>query len=268
MDAFFQKQQELFAGGDAFVAVTLVDAAGSVPQDAGAKMLVTAAGLYAGTVGGGRVEAQAIELARAMLADSQANASEAATRFVDWSLQKDVGMTCGGRVKLYFERFNRPAWEIALFGAGHVALALVPLLLGFDLRLRVHDPREDWLAKLPAAPLLTKVRSDEPAGLVAGLPPEAFVLLMTQGHATDLPVLIEVLRTERPFPYVGVIGSKSKRAVLERELRAAGITEERIASFYCPIGLPIGSNHPREIAVSIAAQLLEVRDWTRNEAGT
>lgn len=269
MDHFFQKQQELFQTGDPFVAVTLVDAAGSTPQHPGAKMLVTGAGLYSGTVGGGRVEAKAIELARNMLSipgasDSTGESEEndSSTSFVDWSLQKDVGMTCGGRVKLFFERFNRPAWNVAVFGAGHVAIALARLLIGFDCRSRFYDPRAAWLEKLPGSSKLERIQCEQPAREVAGLSRNTFVLLMTQGHTTDVPVLAEALRADPPFPYVGVIGSKSKRAVMERELLEAGVPEDKLPAFYCPIGLPVGGNRPEEIAVSIAAQLLEVRDRT------
>jgi xanthine dehydrogenase accessory factor len=83
---------------------------------------------------------------------------------------------------------------------------------------------------------------------------------MTQGHATDFPVLLECLRREKSFPYLGVIGSKSKRAVLVKDLVAAGINPTRAEAFHCPIGLKLGRSEPAEIAVSIVAQLLQVRD--------
>src|SRR5882757_88916 len=101
------------------VVVTVVDTMGSVPQDRGAKMIVTAAGLHFGTVGGGKVETKAIAEARKMLDGG----IETTTHFVNWSLNKDVGMTCGGIVKLFFESFHVRRWEIVIFGAGHVANA-------------------------------------------------------------------------------------------------------------------------------------------------
>jgi xanthine dehydrogenase accessory factor len=93
---------------------------------------------------------------------------------------------------------------------------------------------------------------------VETLPGDAFVLALTQGHATDLPVLREALKVN--FPFVGVIGSRSKRATLERELREGGTPSKKIAKVQCPLGLPIGTNHPHEIAISITAALLEARD--------
>ena len=98
MPTFYEQLVALERESAAFVLVVLVDALGSTPQDTGAKMLVTPAGLLAGTVGGGRIEAQAIALAQELLATGASS-----PRFVNWSLKADVGMTCGGSVKLYFE---------------------------------------------------------------------------------------------------------------------------------------------------------------------
>jgi xanthine dehydrogenase accessory factor len=95
--------------------------------------------------------------------------------------------------------------------------------------------------------------------LVKTLPEDAFVLLMTMGHTTDKPILLEILRT-RSFPYLGVIGSDAKANILRRDIAEAGLPDEMKSAFYCPIGLALGTNHPYEIAVSVAAQLLEVRD--------
>jgi len=88
---------------------------------------------------------------------------------------------------------------------------------------------------------------------------KSFVLSLTKGHSSDRPVLRELLRKFPGFAYAGVIGSASKRAVLMRELREDGIPEELLEKVICPVGLPIGGNDPAEIAISIAAQLLEKR---------
>jgi xanthine dehydrogenase accessory factor len=85
---------------------------------------------------------------------------------------------------------------------------------------------------------------------------------MTMGHATDRPILRRAL-SERNFPFVGVIGSDAKSKILRRELVADGLTKKQADGFTCPVGLDFGSNHPHEIALSIAAQLLTVRDERR-----
>ncbi len=257
-DPFYDEIVSLRRAGTAFVAVILVEAVGSTPQDTGAKMLVTAAGRHSGTVGGGRLEARAVAHALQFLA---APSDPLPARFVSWTLKGDVGMTCGGAVKLYFEPHAAPAaaWPIAIFGAGHVAQAVVRVLLPLPCDLLVVDSRAEWLERLPRAPHLRAVQHASPAELVPTLPAHAFLLCLTQGHTTDRPVLHRAL-AERDFPFVGVIGSAAKAAVLRRELVAAGLPPARADAFHCPVGLDFGTNHPHEIALSIAAQLLTARD--------
>ena len=244
--------------GTAFVLVILTDALGSTPQDTGAKMLVTAAGLHTGTVGGGKLEAKALALAQEMLVDGVNR-----PHLVNWALKTDVGMTCGGSVKLYFEPHDGAGagakWPIWIFGAGHVAQALVPVLAALDCQLTIVDPRQDWLDRLPRARRARYLHSELPEELVHTMPDHAFLLCLTKGHAFDRPVLQRAL-AERSFPFVGVIGSEAKAKVLRKELLAGGLSAQRAEDFHCPVGLPFGGNDPREIALSIAAQLLTERD--------
>ncbi|MGI9455597.1 MAG: xanthine dehydrogenase accessory protein XdhC [Aeoliella sp.] len=249
---------ELSAAGLPFVSVSLVEASGSTPQDVGAKMLVDTDGLVYGTVGGGRVENKAIEHAQMVLSDQQSLASQ----LVDWNLQRDVGMTCGGIVKLYFESYNLRDWQIVIFGAGHVAQALVRCLLLLECRITCIDPRDEWLAKLPDSAKL-EVFQREPASYIAQLTGNEYLVSMTMGHRSDLPVLDAIFRRELNFPYVGVIGSAAKKKVLVRELVEAGFDESQVKeAFRCPVGLDLGTNQPGEIAVSIAAEMIKVRDQT------
>ena len=253
---FYEQLVVLERGGAAFVLVTLVESRGSVPQDTGAKMLVTAAGRHTGTVGGGRVEAQALALAQEMLAKNSAT-----PRFVEWTLKGDVGMTCGGAVKFYFEPHpaGGAAWTIAIFGAGHIAQALVPVLVPLPCKLAVFDTRADWVERIPRFRNLTATLLADLAPAVDALPNDTFVVCMTQGHKTDRPILLRALATKN-FPFIGVIGSDSKAAILRRELVVDGLPPARAEGFHCPVGLEFGTNHPHEIALSIAAQLLTERD--------
>jgi xanthine dehydrogenase accessory factor len=251
---FIEALNDLLATGEPFVSVTVVDTLGSTPQDRGAKMLVTRDGLAHGTVGGGKVEARAIAEAQGMLAEESAPK----TKFFQWSLEKDIGMTCGGIVRMYFEAFNVTRWNIVVFGAGHVAQALLDLLMKLDCRITCIDPRAEWLDRIPEHPHLRKVQSADMAAEVASIPDGSFVVLMTMGHTTDKPILLEILRT-RQFPYLGVIGSNAKAKRLRQDVLAAGLPEEMTRAFFCPVGLHFGSNHTHEIALSIAAQMLQIR---------
>ncbi len=242
------------AGTD-LILVTVAAARGSVPADAGAKILVAREGLLSGTVGGGRIEARAIAEALELLDSSEK------TRLHRWNLQQDIGMTCGGEMTLLFERIPaKPPWHIVIFGAGHIVQALVPVLTPLSCKLDVIDIRKEWLDRLPAAHNLSLHHLGTFETGVSLLTGRSFVLSITKGHASDVPVLKEVLTRFSSIPFLGVIGSAAKRAALLRDLRAAGIGEDLLDRITCPLGLPIGDNDPHEIAISIAAQLLEKRD--------
>jgi xanthine dehydrogenase accessory factor len=271
---FVERLAELSQSGVPFVCVTLVQAIGSTPQDTGSKMLVTAEGLVTGTVGGGKVEHKAIQYTQEMLKGGgiqDAGCREVDSRpphpasciLLEWNLKRDVGMTCGGSVKLFFETYNHSEWRIVVFGAGHVAGAVVECLGSLDCHVTCIDPRAEWLDRIPARSRLRKVQSAEPSQHVAELPSDAFVVCMTMGHATDRPILEEIFRQRRTFPFLGVIGSKAKRAVLVKELTAAGVAPELAEQFHCPIGLELGTNQPGEIAISVVAQLIQERDRWR-----
>lgn len=246
--------QKLLDCSQSFVTVTLVDIRGSAPQIVGAKAVVTRSGIEGGTVGGGKIEAAAIDFAQRLLAEGRQHAE-----LVTWNLQTDIGMTCGGEVKLFFDVYANAAWPIVIFGAGHIAQSLVRLLLNLDCQITCIDTRQEWLARMPDDNKLKKICVQTPSELVAEQPENAFFVLMSKGHATDLPVLAEIL-ANRSAPFVGVIGSPQKASVLRRDLRKYAVSSEKIESFHCPIGLPIGNNTPAEIAISIAAQLLQQRD--------
>lgn len=238
-----------------FVIVTLVDVRGSAPQISGAKAIVTSQGIESGTVGGGKIEATAIQHAQQLLAQQDGTSCE----FVTWNLQTEIGMTCGGEVKLFFEVCDGGGWSIAVFGAGHIAQTLIPMLVQLNCRVICFDTRPDWLAKLAPHPKLKTVCPNELRDVVKDQPASTFFLLMTQGHASDLPVLTEILQTREAL-YVGVIGSAQKASVLRRELQEQNVSSDKIDSFFCPMGLSLGNNTPAEISIGVIAQLLQRRD--------
>ena len=250
-----EKMTALLRSETPFVVVTLVEVRGSAPQIVGAKAIVTRAGIEAGTVGGGKIEAACIERAQRLLGDGRGTSCD----FVTWNLQTEIGMTCGGEVKLFFEVCFNVDWPIAVFGAGHVAQFLVPLLVQLQCQVTCVDPRAEWLERLPQHPKLKTIEHPHPADVVDAFPAHTFFVLVSKGHAADLPVLKQILAT-RDAPYLGVIGSAQKASVLKRELRASNFNEAKIGSFHCPIGLPIGNNTPAEISISIIAQLIQRRD--------
>ena len=102
-------------------------------------------------------------------------------------------MTCGGEVSLFFEVENEnEVWDITVFGAGHVSQELCRVLDRLNCKLTCVDNRSEWLAKLPNS--LNKVELAEPKDHVAKLSDNSFAILMTMGHATDAPILAEILK--------------------------------------------------------------------------
>ncbi len=236
------------------VIATLVKVRGSAPQEVGAKIIISQKGAVFGTIGGGRVEVKTITHAQDMLASSIDH------DFLEWNLQTDVAMTCGGVVSLFFEKIkSTPTWNIAVFGAGHVAQELVRLLLKLDCQITCVDPRQDWLNKLPDNNKLTRILNMDMKQELKNLKSDSFIVSMTMGHSYDIPILIEAMNSFN-FPYIGVIGSEGKSKIIKSDLLSSGISQKTIDRLFCPIGEPIGSNHPTEIAFSIVAQLLKVRD--------
>lgn len=253
-EEFLAQLAHLKEMGNPLVVVTLVSVKGSAPQEVGARVIVGQQGLLFGTVGGGKIEAKVIESAKEMLGQVDNH------QFVNWNLQTDVGMTCGGVVGLFFEKMlPQSDWKIAVFGAGHVSQELIRLLVKLDCSIACIDPRKDWLEKLPEHYRLTKIVTDDMKSVLKSLPAKSYIATVTMGHAFDLPILKEAMM-HFDFPYIGAIGSDSKARILKANLLESGVNESVIAKLHCPIGEAFGSNDPFEIAISIVSQLLLVRD--------
>ncbi len=243
---------------------------GSVPREAGTWMAVWAADAT-GTIGGGQLEYQAIQEARAQLAMPQAHdARDTAAR--RYPLGPSLGQCCGGVVFLRYRRItaaDAPALRteliahlqpVALFGGGHVGAALARLIATLPFALRWIDSREGVFPS--ALPLQIETEHSEPVqDAVAGLAPGSRVLIMSFSHAEDLDIVIACLRRLRErddLPYVGLIGSKTKWATFRHRLEARGFTDAEMDRVTCPIGIPgIGGKEPEVIAVAVAAQLLQ-----------
>jgi xanthine dehydrogenase accessory factor len=251
----FEICQNFTEEGTSFVVVTLTATRGSAPQDPGAKIIVTKDGLNAGTVGGGKVEAAAIKKAQAIL-DSK---SELPPETICWNLQKDIGMSCGGESTFLFEHFHQNHWPIVIFGAGHVGQALTRVLSKLNCHVTCIDSREEWIAKLVG---VKAIHHPNPREIVSTFDPKSFFMCMTMGHAHDVPILLEIFKHAPDCPYVGVIGSEVKGIKIKKELAELGVSEDFINKLRVPMGLPIGTNHPYEIAISISGELLKVRDNT------
>lgn len=253
MAAWLAALHGLEQAGAPAVLVTLLAVRGSTPREAGCKMVVSEAATV-GTIGGGNLEFQCIARARDLL-----HGGVRKPLVQDFPLGPALGQCCGGHARVLFETVRPPSWRIALFGAGHVGRALAGLLGTMECRVDWIDPRaEAFPAALPAR--VTRHVAADPARAAAALPAGTQMLVMTHDHALDLEIVAAAL--PRPdLPFVGLIGSETKRARFVARLARLGLAPEAIRRLVCPIGVPgAGGKAPAEIAIAVAAQLLQIRD--------
>ena len=168
----------------------------------------------------------------------------------------------GGPLVL-FGRVLPPDFEVVIFGAGHVARALVPILATLPSRVHWIDERADAFPQAPLARNVRRVVSDDPVGEVAVAPARACFLVMTHSHALD-EALAQAILARGSFRWFGLIGSMTKRRRFEHRLEARGIDAAALARMTCPIGIAdIADKAPASIAVAVAAQLLRERERWR-----
>jgi len=240
---------DLQTQGEACVLVTIIEELGSTPRNAGSKMVVSAERIF-DTIGGGHLEYKAMEIAREMLASRSQN-----TRLERFSLGASLGQCCGGVNVLLFEPMGLPQAQIAVFGAGHVGRALVPLLASLPCRVRWIDSREqEFPAQIPDG--VRQIVADEPLDEVDQLPKGSYCIVMTHNHQLDLELSAAILK-RGDFAYFGLIGSKTKRVKFEHRLRDRGFDPAVLQRMRCPMGLSeVKGKLPIEIAVSIAAEVI------------
>lgn len=327
----------LLEKGEDFAWVTILDTVGSSPRHAGAMMLVKADGSIAGTIGGGPLEATAIQRALAVLGSGGF--------YTEWFDAAQLGMLCGGGGSLLIERIEcscvttreffrafvelletgRKGWIVTLvpentsvdpvrrclvgadgsvagdpvcapeelqelarrggtydrilasttvkahvqpvgaqgaayvFGAGHCAEKLAPLLSTLGFFTTVIDDRPDFASpeRFPTADRLVVPESFDAVVDTLPIDADSYLVIVTRGHSHDTSVLAQSLKTKAR--YIGMIGSRKKVADTFEYLSGRGFSGDDLARVYAPVGISIGAETPEEIAVSIAAQLVQVR---------
>ncbi|WP_333900281.1 xanthine dehydrogenase accessory protein XdhC [Agrobacterium pusense] len=236
---------------------------GSSPREAGTFMLVSQEAIWE-TIGGGQFEYMAIDHARAMLR------SGAAEDRMDIPLGPEIGQCCGGRTLLRFqlvtaeiaaalearlkgEAEQQPA--VFIFGAGHVGKALAEALSLLPLTLTVVETRENELRDLPSA--AASILTPMPEAFVRKIPANGAAVIVTHDHALDFMIAKEAL-ARNDLAYVGMIGSKTKRATFAHWLEREDEPSSRLAKLTLPIGgSGVRDKRPAVIAALVAAELLQ-----------
>ena len=234
------------------VEIRVLETRGSAPRDAGTRMWVAAAETR-GTIGGGNLEYTALKIAREMLLSGEPH------RERKFALGDALGQCCGGSVTLRFDLKPAmddalsPAFDVALFGAGHVGKEVARILGRLPCRLTWIDPRPEIFPSSVEGNVKVFVE-EEPAWMVDEAPPGAYYLVMTHSHALDLEIVERVLR-RNDYAFLGLIGSETKAAKFKLRLHQKNLPADRLV---CPIGIFKGEKHPAAVAVSAVAQLLSV----------
>jgi len=241
--------EKLNQRGQPCVLVTVFATKGSTPRATGSKMLVSEKNSYY-SIGGGHLEYQAIHLAREMLTshDSQP--------FIKgFPLGASLGQCCGGQVELLFEAFYPPANNLVIYGAGHIAKALVPVLQQLPCRTHWLDSRAELFPdEIPDN--CQKIISTDLVASVEELPADSYILIMTHNHQLDQQ-LCEAILKRGQYSFIGLIGSATKWKKFKLRLARKGFSQQQINDICCPIGIPgIKGKLPMEIAVSVSAQFI------------
>ncbi|MBV0891084.1 xanthine dehydrogenase accessory protein XdhC [Paracoccus sp. Z118] len=232
------------------IRVRITRARGSTPREEGAEMMVGPDALT-GTIGGGQLEYLAIDRARQMLAKGEASA------VMDVPLGPEIGQCCGGRVELRLDREpatpRPPGPPVLIFGAGHVGRALSRALMPLPLSPRLIDQRAAELA-LAAPGVITKL-TPLPEAEIRAAPPGAAYVILTHDHALDFLLGVEAL-ARQDAAYIGMIGSRTKRATFARFARSQGVDPS-------PLTCPIGAGFPRDKRPEVIAAFTAAEIMTR-----
>ncbi len=249
----YEAALEAIRQGESAAMATVVEARGSTPRGTSSKMLIYADGRTVGTVGGGGVEARVIEEAQAAIAEGQ-------SRELDYSLvdeeRGDPGI-CGGSMRIFVEVLT-PRPTLLIIGGGHIGQAVAELAAFLGYRIAVMDDRPEMVTpeRFPWAEM--RLTGDTVQQVVDfPLTEHAYVVMVTPHHTLDEKVL--AVLADRSRAYVGLIGSRRRTAHTFERARRAGVPEDLLEQIHTPIGLDIGAETPREIAVSIVAEIIAVQ---------
>lgn len=265
-EIYLKIAEQLTAKQPAWLA-TVIEVGGSAPGKVGFKMLVDSKGEIFGTIGGGSVEISVIKKILALKPaqtvcwcfDLGESVDDASPKRDDTIASLKTGMICGGRQDVLIEPLFSSN-ELYIIGAGHCAQALSELAAKCDFAVTVIDDRAEFVTENyhPYANRLICTPYNEITKHVRFAAESSYIVVMTHAHIHDEMVLRQLVNEK--YRYLGVIGSKNKTRTLFEHLLKDGYAERTLQQVYAPIGLKIGSQTPHEIAVSIMAQLLAVRN--------
>jgi xanthine dehydrogenase accessory factor len=253
MDPVSQALVDVLQNNRPAALATVVKTRGASPREAGAKMLVYPDGAIVGSVGGGEMELRVIAAAKEAIRDGK-------PRYLDMTLsneQRGDPMICGGEMEIFVEPLLTTP-TLVIVGAGHIGAAVAQLGRFLGFRIVVLDDRPEFVTpeNFPhaderfAGDVVAKVREME-------ITPQTYVVLVTRAHTLDAALLGAVV--EKDAAYIGMLGSKRRVLTVMETLKQQGVSAAALARVHAPIGLEIHAETPQEIAVSIVAEMIQVK---------
>ena len=238
--------------GESVSLATIISTQGSIPRHAGSKMLVRADGSIVGTVGGGTMEQLVIKEALAALSDGK-------TRFETYSLNSSDGApgVCGGTAQIFIEPIGVIP-TLLVIGVGHVGKAVAELGKWMGFRVIACDDRAELCNEneLPGLDEYVICKPDEVTEQI-DVNSQTYIAAMTRGVDVDVELVPSLLESEAP--YIGIIGSRRRWQVTSEKLKEHNPTDEQLARINSPVGLEIQAETPKEIALSIMAEIIMLR---------
>ncbi len=247
----FNKINELIGEGKEFALATIIKASAGSPGRTGFKILVFKDGSTFGTVGGGELEFQTVQNAVKVIEKQK-------SKTLDYKLTEDLKMACGGRVELFIEYFApiKKAW---LFGGGHMAQALTPLLDSVGFNVIVIDNRKEFAQKDRFNGVSEVINKDYLEFAEEFTPStDDSVIIFTHGHTYDYDILNILCKRGIDIKYLGVIGAKNKIKMIKEKISAFNYKNDLINEVYAPVGLNIARRTTSEIAIAIAAEIVAI----------
>jgi xanthine dehydrogenase accessory factor len=253
MDAISQAIVDVLQNNKPAALATVVKTRGASPRNAGAKMLVYPDGTIVGSVGGGEMELRVIAAAKDALRDGQ-------PRYLDMTLsneQRGDPMICGGEMEIFVEPLLT-APTLVIVGAGHIGAAVAQLGKFLGFRIVVLDDRLEFVTpeNFPhaderiAGDIVAKIRDIE-------ITPQTYVVLVTRAHTLDAALLGAIV--EKDAAYIGMLGSQRRVLTVMDTLKHQGVSKAALARVHAPIGIEIHAETPEEIAVSILAEIIQIK---------
>jgi xanthine dehydrogenase accessory factor len=232
------------------IIITIIKTRGSSPAKSGTKLIVSEEKIEYGTIGGGKLEYQAIKDAKSLLKSNKTILTK------EYPLGAAFGQCCGGSVELFMEVINTSP-VLYIFGAGHIGFALSKIMKNTIFEVKLIDSRENWFDQFSLESQLEFIseETDFFKELVQWSDSKTYLIVLT--HLHDLDQQIIEFSIKEKTKYIGLIGSQTKWKQFQKRILQKNDLVNELSKVHCPVGLDIGGETPQEIAISIASELLK-----------